>query len=487
MNKGDILIHIIQILILIIFMCSIVDKEFQNDTFFTIAIGEEVLENGIDSKEKMVWHEGLEYTNSRWLFDSFIALINMKFGYAGIYSVVMLITSIIGVIWYAIANKITNKKFFSFISTVFIMYASSNAFAARAQIISFFLFIIEFYCIEKLLETNKNRYATILILVAIFLMNIHASVFPMYFVLYLPYIGEYILSLLKLNESDKLIINRKKIKKAFIVIAIVILLSLFMPKGISPYTDMFKAMEGISKEHITELQSIDINTQLEFWILLLLSIAIIIFTKIKIRVSDALFILGFALMSLSTARCVYFYYLISGICVVRLINDLFEIYEFSFDFINKKIVTIVIIMFYINIVFMSIIYLLDNLKKDYVDTMQYPVNATEFIINNIDVSNMKIFNHFNFGSYLELKGIKVFIDSRSGVFTEEFNPGTTIFSDWIKVTDGEKHYNKIFEKYGITHALLYKDEIISIYIKDDSNWKNIYEDDIFVIYEKVEK
>ena len=38
-------------------------------------------------------------------------------------------------------------------------------------------------------------------------------------------------------------------------------------------------------------------------------------------------------------------------------------------------------------------------------------DATEYIIDNIDVSKMKIYNHFNFGSYLELNGIKVFLDS----------------------------------------------------------------------------
>ena len=100
---------------------------------------------------------------------------------------------------------------------------------------------------------------------------------------------------------------------------------------------------------------------------------------------------------------------------------------------------------------------------------------------------MKLFNSFNFGSYLELNGIKAFIDSRSGIFTEEFNPGVTILSDWMEVYYGSVHYNEIFEKYGITHALLLNTEIINIYISEDEDWKIIYQDDIFSIYEKVVK
>ena len=468
-------------------MCSIVTKEFQNDTFFTIVIGERVLENGIETEEKLVWHEGLEYTNSRWLFDSIIAIINNFFDYTGIYIFVMIMASFSGVFWYFIINKITNKKMISFISTIFVMLLSRNVFAARAQIVSFFIFIIEFYAIEKLLETNKNRYFVILIILALLLVNIHASVFPMYFVLYLPYIAEFILNLLNLNTSDKLIIEKKNVKKILIAFVIGILFGFCTPKGLSPYTDMFKAMEGVSTTFISELQTIDINQEFYLWISLILCIAIIAFTKTKIRVTDAFFILGFSLMALTTYRCVFFFYLISGICIIRLINDCIEDNKISLEFINKEIQIGFLSMVYICISISSINSLICNLKDDYVNTTIYPVNATEYILNNIDISSMKIFNHFNFGSYLELNGIKAFIDSRSGVFTEEFNPGTTILKDWLNVIDGVTHYDYLFDKYDITHALIYNEELISVYIKGDSNWNLIYQDDIFSLYERVEK
>ena len=144
-------------------------------------------------------------------------------------------------------------------------------------------------------------------------------------------------------------------------------------------------------------------------------------------------------------------------------------------------------MIYVNIIISSIQNLLDNLKNDYINTMTYPVNATEYIIGNIETKKMRIYNHFNFGSYLELKGIKAFIDSRSGIFTEEFNPGITVFSDWAELDEGEIHYREIFDKYNITHALLYNNEIISIYIKDDPNWNLIYQDDSFVLYERIKE
>ena len=44
---------------------------------------------------------------------------------------------------------------------------------------------------------------------------------------------------------------------------------------------------------------------------------------------------------------------------------------------------------------------------------------------------------------------------------------------------------EVFDKYDITHALLPKDDIVTKYIFNDSNYKLIYEDSNFVLYEKV--
>lgn len=487
MKNKNVIIHIIQILLIICFITSITPKGFQNDTFFTIAIGNRVLEYGVETEENLVWHDGLEYTNSRWLFDSIIATINNKFGYAGIYIFVMIMASLQAILYYYIVNQITKNKYISFLITLFIMYISKNAIAARSQVVSFLLFILEFYVIEKLLETNKNRYFVILSIIPLILVNLHASVFPMYFVIFLPYIAEFILAKLKININDNIVIENRNIKKLIIALILGIILSFCTPKGVSPYTDMFKAMGGIAIEVITELQPIDITEEFYFWIMLIVSIFVMIFTKTKMKITDGFFILGFALMSLVTYRCIFFFYLISSIGIIRMINDFIRENNANNIKINNKIKILIIIMIYIAIGISSINRLYANLIYDYVDTVNYPVNATNYILNNVDLENMRIYNHFNFGSYLEVNGIKAFIDSRSGVFTEEFNPGTTILDDWWEASYGSKHYSEVFDKYNITHALLYNEELITIYISDDEDWKLIYQDDKFSIYERVNK
>ena len=66
-NEQKKLIFILSIVVAI-FTIGIISKSFQNDTFFNIAIGKYIKENGIDMKDHFSWHE-LSYTYPHWLYD----------------------------------------------------------------------------------------------------------------------------------------------------------------------------------------------------------------------------------------------------------------------------------------------------------------------------------------------------------------------------------------------------------------------------------
>lgn len=113
----------------------------------------------------------------------------------------------------------------------------------------------------------------------------------------------------------------------------------------------------------------------------------------------------------------------------------------------------------------------------------YPVGATEYIKENLDYKNMRIYNTYNFGSYLMLNDIPVFIDSRLDVYCSEFND-TDVFYDSIQVLSSRVNYEEIFTKYDCTHILINKDNPIAVYIEKDNNYKVLYEDEYFVLYDR---
>lgn len=486
--KKNIIIQIVIILLISIVTISVVKKtQKQADIFFSIAVGDRIEKYGFEEEDKLVWHEGLRYIYLRWGFDVIVNNIYDSFGLDGIQVFVVSFSILQMILYYFILNSITKKKIFSAICTLLIIPRLSEEFVGRAQLLSFVLFIIEYYCIEKLVETNKNRYFIVLIILPLLLVNVHASTYPLYFIFYLPYIAEFILSKLKLKTDDfsKIIIEERKITKLIILMLIGFVVGFCSPCGIDAYRYVFTVMDAISATFITEMQPLNILDDAVIAIGISLFLGIIAFTKTKVRIVDCFLVLGLTIMSLNTIRYTFFFYLIASICIFRLVNNFMNDYEVNFEFINLNLRKFIIAVGVIIIVFSSSNTILVNYSKDYISSLIYPVNATQYILNNIDISKMKIYNHFNFGGYLELVGIPVFLDSRAEMYAKEFND-TSILEDWCSLDTGEESYKKIFNKYGITHALLYKTEIINNYIKEDTDWKIIYQDDIFALYERVE-
>ena len=73
-KKTKIKFNVLAIVCIIIFSFAIAPKVLQNDTFYTIKIGEHIMENGIDGIDPFSWSD-LKYTYPHWLYDVGIYLI----------------------------------------------------------------------------------------------------------------------------------------------------------------------------------------------------------------------------------------------------------------------------------------------------------------------------------------------------------------------------------------------------------------------------
>ena len=83
----------------------------------------------------------------------------------------------------------------------------------------------------------------------------------------------------------------------------------------------------------------------------------------------------------------------------------------------------------------------------------------------------------------------MFIDSRADLYAPEFNKqvgddGRDIFTDYINTSQISTYYENTFEKYQITHVIIYKNSKINMFISRDSKYKELYSDEKFVIYER---
>ena len=118
----------------------------------------------------------------------------------------------------------------------------------------------------------------------------------------------------------------------------------------------------------------------------------------------------------------------------------------------------------------------------FIDESYYPKGACDYILENVDLDKARIFNEYNYGSYIMLRGIPVFVDSRADLYLEEFNKDIHIFEDFIHIDD---NYYSVFEAYDITHVLLSRGHKVNKHLENDSRFKVIYSDLSFTLYEIV--
>lgn len=383
--------NIIAVILIILFAISISPKTLQNDTFYTIKIGELIVKNkNIDMLEHFSWHSNLKYTYPHWLYDVIIYLIYNIGGMVGIYISTCIFAAILGIVFFSVNVKINKNQILSFFMTILGLYMLKSFIAARAQLVTYILFILQIYSMEKLLETGKKRYGIYLIIDSLLVANLHVAVWPFSFVLYLPYMAEYFIACLKKKENNsKIIINKNpntKILIVFMICGLIILMLYFgRQKSIFIIIGLICINRIISEFCNSHNSSIDKQ-------------------------------LVESIMRKSVIVIIIICFIIVDFCLI------FE--KRNDQYVDEKTYPVEMSN-----------YILDYFKE------------TGFY-------NVRIFNEYNYGSCLLYRGIPVFIDSRADLYSPEFNSGVNVFEDSESVGSFEMDIDEFVEKYNITHIIL---------------------------------
>ena len=411
-------------------------------------------------------------------------------GFAGIYSLVLVVTAGIAIAFFHNLLREKNHLLLAFGISMLVMFYAQHVFAARNQIFSFLIFELEIYSLIGLLEQGKKRYFWVLIVLAFLLVLVHDTLYILFFVMILPYLADIVLSkIFNIERSYKFKNSHlQNTKYLVILILLAIPIGFCTPVFASTYTNLIYCMDGISTAFISELQPVNMIENVEFMTIIFLTIGIFGFTKTKFYLKDVLFVFGFILFAMIAGRNIFFLYLIGMIYLTNMFTECMHTYigdekvNHFCCIIEKSPLAIVVVCCFTSII--AIKNLSYQLVKSYVNPIYYPDKATEWILENIDYQNMRIWTHFNWGSYLELNNIKVFVDSRSGMYTEQENKECTVLKDWYLIDTDQADYQDIFEKYKITHVLVRKSERLNQHLTSDEQYNSIYEDDIFILYEK---
>lgn len=329
-----------------------------------------------------------------------------------------------------------------------------------------------------------------LFLIAVLLANIHQDAWPFFFILFLPYIAEYILEkILKKKEFYKIkYVNKNNEQKLIIIFAICILSGFVTLKGLNCYTHLFKLLMGNSTTFIQEHEPLILAKNPYALIVISIVILEMFLPNIKYRLKDIFMLLGLIALSFITARQISMLVLIGGISMQLILIDILNKYNSKWkeklnqEMTQKSTCFMVVLL----VIVYGAMFELVKANDNYIDKNIYPVQATDWLKQNLDIKNIKLYNDYDFGSYLLFENIPVFIDSRADLYTPEFsNKQEDIFTDFFETTDMKTDYEETFKKYGITHVMLYNERLLTLSLNKDKNYKILYKDDIVTIFEKM--
>ena len=103
-------------------------------------------------------------------------------------------------------------------------------------------------------------------------------------------------------------------------------------------------------------------------------------------------------------------------------------------------------------------------------------SIADYIIDNYDVEQVKLYTTFDDGGYYEFRGLKAFVDPRAELFFKKYNHKIDIFEEAMEVEKDTYGYDfeSFVNKYDFTHLVVFADSNFDNYLKTCDKYEEVY-------------
>ena len=317
-------------LLLLFIPCLLINLKLDGDTYWLINSGRYVIAHGIPHIEPFTLHQGLHFVMQQWLSATVFALIYNTLGSPFLFVLVAVVNGAIIYSVFRLCMRISEGNFLVSFTIAFAVSIPLIFFMVpRPYLFSILLFSLELNLLEASLITkppceclysaqenvdrygiarakaccnNFRKYAMLwcLPILSVLLINLHAAMWPFFFVL----LGPYFIDSFRFN-----LWGVKGQGYPLLPLGIAAVLSFaagwLNPYGLESMTYLFRSYGNpYTSAIISEMRSPDFKTQvgIVFFIIYLFPILIFCFHKGKTRLRYALLIIGTGYMGLSSVR-----------------------------------------------------------------------------------------------------------------------------------------------------------------------------------------
>lgn len=439
---------------------------FDNDVWFLIRTGEEIVTNGFPHVDFLTFHENLTLVVQQWLVDVLFFFVYDVGGKNGLYFLTLLVNIYLIFITYHLLMLVTDKK--RNLSILFTcVITSSLAFfflLPRPQIFSFAILITELYVLEHYMKKGNTKILYLLPFLSWLMIQVHASLWPMLFCFWLPFfLNTFSFSIGRLSSEAK---PKKPLLLAFIFM---ILVALINPYGVDAIFYLFRSLNSRSLYHIVpEMRIPDIHTFMgivSYFCLFVVWIGYFLFTKSKIKIRHFLLLLGTTYLTISSRRGLA-YFLIAAIYPLAYYfrSNFYRVRDLPLSF--RQSIPLLVAVLFLGIMPIGLILSSDGVLMKY--SMQ---EGIDYLLENEDADQVRLYCAYGECTYAEYMGLKPYMDSRAEVFIKENNQQADILDEMFYLQNYALDYHDFLDKHQFTHLLVTEDDYLYQLLLHDSDYE----------------
>ena len=439
---------------------------FDNDVWFLIRTGEEIVTNGFPHVDFLTFHENLTLVVQQWLVDVLFFFVYDVGGKNGLYFLTLLVNIYLIFITYHLLMLVTDKK--RNLSILFTcVITSSLAFfflLPRPQTFSFAILITELYVLEHYMKKGNTKILYLLPFLSWLMIQVHASLWPMLFCFWLPFfLNTFSFSIGRLSSEAK---PKKPLLLAFIFM---ILVALINPYGVDAIFYLFRSLNSRSLYHIVpEMRIPDIHTFMgivSYFCLFVVWIGYFLFTKSKIKIRHFLLLLGTTYLTISSRRGLA-YFLIAAIYRLAYYfrSNFYRVRDLPLSF--RQSIPLLVAVLFLGIMPIGLILSSDGVLMKY--SMQ---EGIDYLLENEDADQVRLYCAYGECTYAEYMGLKPYMDSRAEVFIKENNQQADILDEMFYLQNYALDYHDFLDKYQFTHLLVTEDDYLYQLLLHDSDYE----------------
>lgn len=491
------------ILSLLFIPCLFINPNFVSDTYWLVNSGRYVIAHGIPHIEPFTLHQGLHFVMQQWLSATLFGIIYEALGSPFIFVLIAMMKGLIIYSVYCLCMRISERNFLLSFTIAFAVSIPIGFFIApRPQVFSLFLFTMELNLLEAWIERNlpsgvpsytpanipghvkayRSSFKADALLwwlpiLSVLLINLHAAMWPFFFILLVPYaIDGFRFNLLGVKGQGY--------RLSPLIIAAIIS---FAAGWINPYG--FESMSYLYHSYghptisslIVEMRSPDFKSFVGIMYVIIYLVPILVYARHtgEPRLRHSLLMIGTGYMGLASARSLSLF-LVCGIPFLARPLKSFQMLKAPDAKPRLPWLRFLLLAAILSMIGSYFFFSVKNSEQRAESSL--PMKAVDYIIKHLDKDGIRLFNTLNIGGYAEFRGLHPFIDTRAEAFIKSNNQKEDIIDDYFNAAFGKMHYRKLIDKYKLTHFLVEKTDLLYAYLPEDPDFELLLTDGDFKLF-----